>query len=502
MRQAGIRRPFSVARFFLLASLSGCAGGLFGTVGPDYVPPENQAAASWQAPFENRALAHQGSTQHLSTWWAQFNDAALDALIAAAQARSSTLAQAAATIERARADAIAAGVAATPSVDGIASANRSAFTLGGPAALRSQSQLGLQARWEIDLFGGLARERESRQATLESKLALWHDARVSLAAEVANAYVNLRYCEIQVEQAEAELRSRGETARITAAAGRAGMQSEAAIARVQAVAADAAGALAQRRAQCDISVKGLVALTAIDEPRLRALLSQSAGSVAKSPEAAARLPEPAARLPQPAMFRIDSLPARVIAQRPDIAAAERQLAAASADIGNAEADRYPRLTLSGSITPTRIAIGNAPALSLTTWSIGPSLAVPLIDGGRRSANVDAVRAQYAAAESAYRSRVRNAVREVEEALVRLASAAERASEAEAAARGYRANLAAAQSMLRVGLGSALELEEARRPSLVAEAALAALAQERLAAWIALYRAVGGGWEPDPPVAPR
>jgi multidrug efflux system outer membrane protein len=207
-------------------------------------------------------------------------------------------------------------------------------------------------------------------------------------------------------------------------------------------------------------------------------------------------------LPQPAMFRIDALPARVIAQRPDIAAAERQLAAASADIGNAEAARYPRLTLSGNITPTRIAIGNAPALSLTTWSIGPSLEVPLIDGGRRSANIDAMRAQYAAAESAYRSRVRNAVREVEEALVRLASAAERATEAEAAARGYRANLAAAQSMLRAGLGSALDLEEARRPSLAADAAVAALAQERLAAWIALYRAVGGGWEPDTPVAAR
>ena len=495
MRQVHLRCSPLVGLAFWLSLLTGCAGGVFGTVGPDYVPPDSPAAASWHAPLHNRPVAHEGSSQRLSTWWAQFNDAALDELIAAAQAQSSTLAQTAATIERARADAIAAGVAASPGLDGIASFNRSAFTLGGPLALRTQSQLGVQSRWEIDLFGALARERESRQATLESKVALWHDARVSLAAEVANAYVNLRHCQIQVVQAEAELRSRGETARITAAAGRAGMQSESAVALAQSSAAEAAGTLAQRRAQCDISVKGLVALTAMNEPALRALLE-------KSMQGVANLSEPAARLPEPAMFRIDALPARVIAQRPDIAAAERQLAAASAEIGSAEANRYPRLTLSGSITPTRIAIGNAPALSLTTWSIGPSLEVPLFDGGRRSANVEAVRAQYAAAESAYRSRVRNAVREVEEALVRLASAADRETESKAAARGYRANLAAAQSMLRVGLGSALELEEARRPSLLADAALAALAKERLAAWIALYRAVGGGWEPDAPIASR
>ncbi len=478
-----------------LAILTGCAGGVFGTAGPDYSAPASTTAERWQAPLFNSSVAHEGSAQRLSAWWAQFNDAALDALIAAAQAQSSTLAQAAATIERARADAIAAGVAASPSVDGIASSNRSAFTLGGPATLRTQSLLGVQSRWEIDLFGGLARERESRQATLASKLALWHDARVSLAAEVAGAYFNLRYCEIQVTRAEAETRSRGETARITAAAERAGMQAASTVALVQSAAADAAGALAQRRAQCDISIKGLVALTAMDEPVLRTLLGGSArtGVTASAP---------ATGLPEPSMFRIDALPVRVLAQRPDIAAAERQLAAASADIGSAEAARFPRLTLSGNITPTRIAIGNAPALSLTTWSIGPSLEVPLLDGGRRSANVEAVRAQYAAAESAYRARVRNAVREVEEALVRLASAATQLAESESAARGYRANLAAAQSMLRTGLGSALQVEEARRPSLAADAAVAALTHERLAAWITLYRAAGGGWEPDAPAASR
>ena len=475
--------PNRLARLFVvigcLPGLSGCAGGLFATVGPDYSPPAVTAAASWQASQEGE-VAHKGSTAKLADWWAQFNDRALDTLISAAQKQSSILTQAVAAIERARADAITAGVAGYPDLTAVGSVNRSAFTLGGPLALRTQSQLGVQSQWEIDLFGGLARERESRQATLEANVSLWHDARVSLAAEVANAYVNFRYCEIQVAQTEAESRSRSETARMAGGAAKAGLQSNTAAQLAQGAAADSAGALLQRRAQCDIAIKGLVFLTAIEEPALRKLLKDAKPS--------------GDRLPEPARFRIDAVPARVIAQRPDIAAAERQLATASAEIGGAEADRYPRLTLAGNITPTRIAIGSSPALSLTPWSIAPSLSLPLFDGGRRKANVDAARAQYASAESAYRSKVRNAVREVEETLVRLESAASRETQARAASSSYRATLDAAREMQRVGLGSALDVEESRRLSLAAESNLSSLALERVAAWIALYRAVGGGWD--------
>jgi outer membrane protein TolC len=269
---------------------------------------------------------------------------------------------------------------------------------------------------------------------------------------------------------------------MTGVAGKAGLQSTATVALAEGSAAEAASALAQRRALCDISVKGLVALTALDEPALRKLLAR---------------PGPP-RLPEPRQFKIESIPAQVVSQRPDVAAAERRLAAASADIGHAEADRYPRLTLSGNILPTRMYITPGPAFSLTTWSIGPSLVLPLFDGGRRTANVDAYKAQYAAADAVYRAKVRDAVREVEEALVRLDSAAAREADTATSARGYRANLAAAQAKLQAGLGSVLELEDARRLSIAADATLDTLAQERVAAWIALYRAAGGGWEPEPP----
>ena len=468
-----------------LPALAGCAmtQGLFATLGPDYKAPAPQVER-WQAPDQQAAAqklaAHGGSSAALAAWWQQFEDPVLTDLIAAAQRASASLTQAAARIERARVDAIAANAMSNPSLDATAGANRSAFSFGGPAVLRSQASVGVQSSWEIDLFGGAARQRESARAQLDANVAAWHDARVALAAEVANAYANYRLCEFQVELARADGASRGETARLTAITAGAGLQSPANTALARASAADGAANLLQKQAQCEIDIKGLVSLTALDEPALRARLARAPGTPPK--------------LPKPARFAVDAVPARLLAQRPDIASAERELAAASADIGVAEADRYPRLSLAGNITPTRSRLDGSPTISVTTWSIGPSLTLPLLDGGRRAANADAARAQYAAAEAAYRGKVRNAVREVEEAMVRLASVAERMKDTTAAAAGYRESLEGARTRQRAGLASLIELEDARRTSYAADAAVVALEYEGVSAWISLYRAAGGGWD--------
>jgi NodT family efflux transporter outer membrane factor (OMF) lipoprotein len=479
--------PFRPIYGALLASigLAGCAtqGGLLATVGPDYAAVASGAPARWQAP----APAADPRLGQLAQWWAQFNDPTLTDLIDAAQRESATIALAASRVERARADAVAAGVAGLPNLDLAASFARNATTFGvnnpafgGARSFRNQATLGLQSSWEIDLFGGLARQRQSAEATFDANRAQWHDARVAVAAETANAYLNYRFCEMQVALAEADVRSRAETARLTQAAGQAGFQAPATVALAMASAADAASTLKQRRALCDIAIKGLVALTAYEEPALRQRLSQDPARVA--------------RLPVPARFAVTLVPADLLSQRPDVAAAERELASASADVGFNEAQRYPRLSLSGNITANRIRVGNAPVLDVTTWSIGPNLLLPLIDGGRRAANVEAAKAAYTAAESSYRAKVRQAVREVEEALVTLDSLQQRQADVQAAAKGYRDALAGAQARQRAGLGSVIELEDARRTSLAADAALAAIEQERVAAWISLYRALGGGWE--------
>ena len=468
----------------LVGLLNGCAQtrGIFTTLGPDFRAPSVQTQ-QWNPPVSPESpalLAHGGSADALKQWWQQFNDPVLTDLLAAAQASSATLAQAAARIARARADTVAANASGTPVLDANAGVTRSAFSFGGPAQQRLQAQVGLQSSWEIDLFGGLARQRESARAQLDANLASWHEARVSVAAEVANTYVNYRYCEIQTEQAQADAASRAETAKLTATAASAGLQSPANAALAQASAADSSAILAQRQAACEINIKALVALTALDEVVLRKQLARPAG-----------VPP---RLPRPAQFAIDTVPARVLAQRPDLAVAEREVAVASASIGVAEADRYPRLSLSGNITPSRFRPDGGPSINVTTWSIGPSLTLPLFDGGRRAANAEAARAQYKAAEANYQAKARGAVREVEEAMVRLASVNARVADIRAAAAGYRQSLDATQSRQRVGLGSMIELEDARRTALAADGAVAALELEGVAAWIALYRAVGGGWD--------
>ena len=223
-------------------------------------------------------------------------------------------------------------------------------------------------------------------------------------------------------------------------------------------------------------MKALVALTALDEDALRQRLA--ARSTGKAPG-----------------LSLESVPAAMLAQRPDVYAAAMAVAGASGDVGQADAQRYPRLGLSGNIFRTRL---DAPQFDLTstTWNIGPlSLTVPLFDGGRRRANLEAAKAQYEAAASQYRATVRNAVREVETALSDLHAAQRRSSQTAAAVAGFNKAFIAANAKYKAGMGSMLELEDARRSLLAARMGQATLQRETHAAWVALYRALGGGWEP-------
>uniref|UniRef100_UPI00293D9EB3 TolC family protein n=1 Tax=Janthinobacterium sp. TaxID=1871054 RepID=UPI00293D9EB3 len=195
----------------------------------------------------------------------------------------------------------------------------------------------------------------------------------------------------------------------------------------------------------------------------------------------------------PAPLAVAALPAQTLAQRPDVFAAEREVAAASADVGAARAQRYPRLTLSGAVGVANFRSGGENTRG-DTWSIGPlALTLPLFDGGRRGANVDAAAARYEEAVAKYRGSVRQAVREVEEALVDLDSTGARGGHARAALDGYRSAFAATEDRYKNGLASLFELEDARRTRLAAENTVVTLERDRSAAWVALYRAAGGGW---------
>lgn len=468
-------RDLPAQRRPLMASLA-VATLLVACASAPSAPESTRAAAAperWEAP-----LPHQGQTGDLTRWWEQFDDPALAQLIAAAQRVNPSLASAQARVAQARATRIAAGAALLPALNATASALRGRQDFITPVG--STALAGLQASWEIDLFGAGQAGRHAAQARLEGAQAGWHEARVSVAADTATSYVALRACEALAEQTQTDAASRAETARLTKLTAKAGFQSPANEALARASAAQAAAQLTAQRAQCDIDVKALVALTDIDEPSLRAQLAPRH-----------------ATLPQPAELSVTAVPGEVLGQRPDLYAAARDLEAASADVSQARAQRLPRVSLNGSISAARFQTGTT-AIDGTLWSIGPlSVSLPLFDAGARAANVDAARARYDEASAAYRGTLRNAVREVEEALVQLDSTASRHEDARIAAEGFRDSYRATDARFRGGLASLFELEDARRSAAQADSQLIELRRERVAAWITLYRALGGGWTATP-----
>ena len=461
----------------LLLGLAGCI-----TVGPDFdakkaTDVENQPV-QWSA-----AQPHGASLQNLQDWWGQFHDPLMVLLIEAAQNQSNSMAQAALKIAQARATLISRQAAALPDINAQGTNSRGTTVLTA-ITVGTTSQAQLQANWELDLFGGLRRSAEAAQARLTAEVANWHAARISVAADTANHYTNYRACEQLQRLSEDDARSRASTAGLTDQLAAIGFQSPANASLARASAAEGAGRAVAQKAECDLIIKALVAMTGTTETDLRSQLAVNA-----------------AQLPQPVDFDINQVPLSVISQRPDVAAAEQQLAAASADIGVSVADRLPRLALAGNIGLLNFSTSDG-SLSGQTWSIGPSISLPVFNAGRRAANEETAWVAYQTAETQYRNQVRLAAKEVEEALVTLESLRLRDDDALLASNGYRMSLRAAEEKYKFVLASVLDLEETRRLSFNADNTLASVRRDHVNAWIALYRAVGGGWrsgELDQPI---
>jgi len=466
----------------LSATLVGCA-----SLTP---PPAPTAPAAMTPPArwltDLPPMPHGGRVGQLSAWWKQWNDPLLSELVDAGQQASPSLAAAQSRLVQARATRVAAGAANQPRVDGSVSATRSNTNLLLPT--NTVVQAGLQASWELDLFGAGRAGREAADARLAAADASWHEARVSVAAETASAYLGWRNCERQRALAVRDAASRSETARLVQASASAGFTAPATAALARASAAEAAARLRQQQAQCDSQQQALAAMTAQSPDALRARLTRQAEPVPADPVAAMTA---LARAP---LFAVSAVPAQVLAQRPDLFQAERAVAAARADIGAAQADRYPRLTLGGTVAAGAVRMSGGETTG-QTWSLGPlNLTLPLFDAGRRAANVEAAQARYEEAVSRYQAQTRRAVQEVEQSLLALEAARGRSGDASAAAEGYRASFEATETRHRNGLASLVELEDARRNLLAAETALVQLQREMQEGWIALYQAAGGGWE--------
>lgn len=452
---------------WLLLPLAGCS------VIDEYIRPKVAMPEQWQTP-----LPHQGNIIGLKNWWAQFHDPVLDQLLTDAQQDSPSLDIALANIRVARANVLSARAQGIPDLTSTGSINKSKGGGGGafPASTIEVDSISLDASWEVDLFGKVKAAKQAAKAQLEAKKMAWHDARLTLAAEVANNYVNYRACQASVAALKQALDSRAETARLTGISAKAGFTAPADLALAEAATRASESTLDGQQAECDGLVKALVALTNKPEASLRAQL-------AKGPQG----------LPQPAMFDVQALPAQLLTRRPDLVIDERNLAEASANVGVAKAQLYPSLSLTGSIGYRRTNF-NGTVTKTDSWSYGPSLKLPIFDGGTLRADLAEARANFDSLLATYKQDVRNAVKEVEQAMVNLDSATRRAQSERASAAQYSQYFKAAEMNWKSGGLDLLALEDARRQKINAELNEITQQKNRVLQWIALYKAFGGDWQ--------
>ncbi|MEZ5663845.1 MAG: efflux transporter outer membrane subunit [Burkholderiaceae bacterium] len=411
----------------------------------------------------------------LQDWWRRFGDETLVGLVAEALDANTDLQSARAALRQARASLDVTRAGAGPSVGAGLSAQRSKS---GESAAGNRFQAGFDASWEPDIFGASRAAIDASAADVRASESGLAHTRVSLAAEVAVGYIELRSLQQRLAIASRNLALQQETAQITRWRVQAGLASS--LDQEQAVTA-----LEQTQAQI---------------PALQASVSQSIHALSVltgQPPAAlqARL-EDARPIPRPPQTLAVSLPAETLRQRPDVDAAARQIEAALARRRAADAARYPSLQLSGSLGLSALTLGGLGSGATVANALLASLSVPLFDGGAARARVDVQDAALEQAALAYRGAVLTALQDVEDALVALTADRERLARLQAAAEAAdRAELLARQRYTS-GLIDFSSVLETQRSLLSVQDSVATVQASLSADHVRLYKALGGGWQPD------
>jgi NodT family efflux transporter outer membrane factor (OMF) lipoprotein len=452
----------------LVAVLAGCV-----SVGPDYQAPASIAPSGWQAVPLDDSIS--GGPADLSRWWEQLSDPLLSSLIDEALLANPDLKSAAAALRGARASRDLASANRFPTVNASSGVTRST-SLG---AARTLYQAGFDASWEPDVFGGTRRALEAATADLDASLADLRSTRVSLVAEVALNYVELRAFQLRLAIARDNLDSQSETLQITDWRAQAGLVS--------------ALDVEQARSNRDTTRSQVPALDtgrAEAEHRLAILLGKTPGSLHArlDTRGSGRMPA----LPASVALRI---PAEALRQRPDVQAAERRLAAETARVGQAEAARYPSFSLSGSIGLEALGLSTLTGGGQIARSLAGAVSGPVFDAGRLRARVEAQDALREQTLAAYDKAVLTALEDVQNALVALANSRERQQALSSAAEAARNAALLARHRYRSGLIDFQTVLSTERSLLTIEDSLASAEAERVTALIQLYKALGGGWSP-------
>ena len=419
-------------------------------------------------------------------WWTLYQDATLDALVAAARKSNSDLRFAVARVQEAEGALREARAAFYPEITGAASyARQRVSTLAAPpvpagiATVRPNYQALISTNYEVDFWGRIARTTEATRASLLASEFSRDVVDITLAGAIAQAYFALRSLDAQIAVLDNSIRTRRDSLEIAKARLDAGLAPELDVFQAQSALADAQVQRRDTARSRSLVEHQLASLTGRLELKLPG--DRLAGDVFSLP----LVPLPPA-----------GLPSSLIDRRPDIRQAEEDLVAANAQIGVARAALFPTISLTASAGVQSAQFADLVAgPGAAIWSLGVGLAAPLIDEGRREARVDQARARREQALAGYQKAIETGFREVADALVNVQQTGD--SEAELKARLDAARNALELSTLRYqsGYSPYLEVLDAQRTANDAELAFVRNRQSRLAFSVDLIKALGGGWAP-------
>jgi NodT family efflux transporter outer membrane factor (OMF) lipoprotein len=459
-------------------ALAACLLGLAGctTVGPDYKAPQSSAPTNWSSALSAGLSGAAADTNLLARWWTVFNDPTLSELIERAQAGNLDLRQAEARVRQSRAQRGIAKAALFPTLGANASASRTTASKESGNGLTSDYYAAsLDATWELDLFGGKRRSLESATASWQAAEESLRDVLVSLLAEVALNYVEVRSYQELVSITESNVTTRSETYDITRWRHEAGLTTQLDVDQAR---------LSLEQARAEVPTLR----TSLEQAkyRLAVLLGQPPGALKELLAAAKPVPV------TPTEVAV-GVPTDLLRRRPDVRTAERQLAAQTAQIGVAKAALYPNFSLVGSLGLESLEFTDLYSASARTAQGLTKSAWTLFDGGAIRQNIKAQTALQEAALSYYESMVLTALKDVESALVAYANEQFREkSLAEAVKSGHSA-FGLARDQYTSGLVSFQTVLDTQQSLLTAQDALALSQANVTSNLISLYKALGGGW---------
>jgi multidrug efflux system outer membrane protein len=472
----------------MAAALSLLAGGCM--VGPDYRAPEIALPSGWTETHPDR-----GGMTADETWWAAFGDPILTRLVEEATSANLDVAQALGRVAEARANLGAARAGLFPALDGSAQWSRSRGVAGsqsgtttasaasstsatatdGGLAITNAFNAGLDASWELDLWGKVRRSVEGYGADLEAADADLRAVRLTVLGDVAKYYIDLRTTQARRRVAENAAAGYRDTLALTRARNDGGLVGATDVLKAEASLASAEAQLPALRSSLVAARHRLAVLTARPPAKLDRILSP--------------------RQPLP-LFRgkvAAGVPADLLRRRPDIVKAERNLAAASARIGVAEAKLLPAVALSGSVGASETRTGGVIIGPAGTWSFGPSVSLPVFDAGKRRAEADAATARADQAAAAYRSAVLSALEEAEDAFATWREDRKKRDALSGAVKNYADALRLSKDLYARGLNSFLDVLETQRSLYTNQDALASTEGQVVTDLVSIFKVLGGGW---------